>query len=199
MTLTLMLWDFSLVDSDPLDWWIVKMKIPLSSPCIDFTIRLPFANGLNLLPCKLRPSFLLHLNWGAGFPSALHCIMPVPPLMNCCSWLVWSNLATDVNWINAMYYMCTNCSASLANVRYYMVMFYTHLLGGFVNGWEHSHSTNVNWLRFRPRTCYRGRECWFSNLLWKDFPKVFPSHQNFIDLWLGWLLVSSIKRENMLA
>ena len=25
--------------------------------------------------------------------------------------------------------MCTNCSASLANVRYYMVMFYTHLLG----------------------------------------------------------------------
>ena len=151
---------------------------------------------MNLTFCKRR-SFLLHLNWGAGFPGALHCIMPVLPLMNSCSLLVWSNLATEVNWINAIHYMCNNwsiffsrhmkTSASLAKVRYYKVMLHTDLVEGFVYRWEHSHSTNVDWLRFRPRLCYEGPRILVLESGLRGFSQgsaVFSSHQNFIDLWL---------------
>ena len=73
--------------------------MPLSSLCIGSTFRLPFANWMNLPSCKLRPSCLLHLNWGAGFPKALQCIMPGPPLMSACCGASRTNLAKEVTWI----------------------------------------------------------------------------------------------------
>ena len=100
MTVTVIFWDFSLVDSDPLDCLIVQMKIPLSSLCIDLTSRLPFTNWMNLLFGKVRPSSLFHVNWGEGFPRALQRIMPGIPILNCCSGVSSLNLAKEVKWIN---------------------------------------------------------------------------------------------------
>ena len=107
---------------------------------------------------------------------APHCIMPDPPIVNACFGFVCMNLAKEVNQINAIHYMCSNCDiscsghkktfASLANVQFYKVMSYMHLVASFVYWWERDmHSTNVEWLPFRPRQCFVGRECWFSTLL----------------------------------
>ena len=106
---------------------------------------------------------------------APHCIMPDPPIVIACFGFVCMNLAKEVNQINAIHYMCSNCGifcsghkktfASLANVQFYKVMFYMHLAASFVYRWEHMHSTNEEWLPFRPRQCFVGREWCFSTLL----------------------------------
>ena len=55
--------------------------------------------------------------------------------MNLCFGVSCMNLAKEVKWIKRFHYMCNNCEsfgigyektfASLANVQYYNVMFYT--------------------------------------------------------------------------
>ena len=62
------------------------------------------------------------------------------------------------------------------------VMFYTHIVAGFVYMWKHSHSTNLDRLRFRPRRRYQGPESTLRGF--SQGSSVNSSHQNVIDLWL---------------
>ena len=121
---------------------------------------------------------------------APHCIMPNPPIVIACFGFVCMNLAKGVNQINAIHYMCSNCGiscgghkktfASFAIVQFYKVMFYMHLVASFVYWWEHMHSTNVEWLPFRPRLCLVGREC--SQLCSSWILRFSPLTKNFSDL-----------------
>lgn len=52
---------------------------------------------------------MLHINWGAGFPRALQCIMPSPPPMIVCSGVLCMNFAKEVKWIQTIHYICNNC------------------------------------------------------------------------------------------
>mgnify|MGYP006896148341 CR=1 FL=1 len=202
MTLTLMFWNFSLVDSVPLDCWILQMYIPVSSLCISSTFRLPLVNWMNLLPWILRPSFLIHLNWGAGFPRALHCIMPGFPLMNVCRGVMCMNLAEKVKFINIIRCVCSSCGifcnchkkkfASLANVHHYKIM----VLSGHA-----CHKWRLCPISTSSLSCGSRMLVFFSAQRgFSPGTPVLPSHQNvLICCRLVCFFVPSISRANVLS
>lgn len=76
---TVMYWRLPVVRSVPLFCSTVQMSSPSSSLKTGLTCMFPLGCCLNLCLSSLFPSVLVHVNLGAGFPSALQLRMPGVP------------------------------------------------------------------------------------------------------------------------
>lgn len=72
-------WDFFVVRVVPLFCSMVQMNSPPSSLRTRLTYMFPSGCCLNLCLSSAFPLFLVHVNLGAGFPSALQLRMPDLP------------------------------------------------------------------------------------------------------------------------